>query len=111
MHDVGVGGVLGRDCVGRKVSFRTPKAAAEAHAKSLCARIEQQTEGTVFTVRVTAPQRFHFNDGAVHELVATGRPTTALQRDEMWIDLVARMKASVTSCDLNEPACADWALS
>ena len=69
---------------------------------------ERSAQG-VFTIHVVAPRGTHWSDGAVHALRIEGRPTSAKDRDEMFIDALVRMRCGLEECDLNDTACADHA--
>jgi hypothetical protein len=87
-----------------------PKNAVYDLATELCVSVAWEEVGSLFRITVDAPRGQHWSDGAVHQLVIEARPTTGLQRDELWIDVLSRMRAGLVECDLNDPACADNAL-
>lgn len=90
--------------------LRTPRKAAYALAAKLGASIAAEDTGSATTIRAMAPKGRHWKARNVHELVESGRPTTALQRDEMWLSLLRSMEQGLEACDLNDSDCADWAL-
>jgi hypothetical protein len=87
--------------------MRFPKNAVYREAERIGASVEWEQTGSVFTIRIAAPRGKHW-PGDIHELVITARPTTALQRDELWTDAFTRMDQGLVTCDLNDAGCADW---
>lgn len=89
--------------------MKFPKNAAYDLAKRLGASIEWHDGGRIFTINVSAPRGKHWSDGAVHELRVEGCPTSGLDRDNMFVDVLRRMEVGLEDCDLNDQACADYA--
>lgn len=72
--------------------MRYPKNVVYDEAKRIGASPTWEETGGVFVIRVEAPHGQHWSDGCVHELKAEGRPTSAADRDDMWIDVLGRMR-------------------
>lgn len=69
--------------------------------------LHEEYVGGVFVIRVDAPRGQHWTDGAVHELKAEGRPTSAADRDDMRREVFARMRHGLETCDPDNQDCAD----